>query len=64
MQKAVSRLVAGVNHLCRKKEGRAREESPGGKGHPTSENGSNWWQLVSEEENDRLAFERYSYPVR
>ena len=42
MQKAVSRLVAGVNHLCRTKEGRAREESPGGKGHPTSENGSNW----------------------
>lgn len=34
MQKAVSRLVAGVNHLCRKKEGRAREESPGGKGTP------------------------------
>ena len=36
-----------------RREGRAREESPGSTGHPTSENGSSWRQLVSEEENDR-----------
>jgi len=30
-----------------------REESPGSTGRPTSENGSSWRQLVSEEENNR-----------
>jgi len=30
-----------------------REESPGSIGRSTSENGSSWRQLVSEEENNR-----------